>query len=75
MIWYDDMIWYDMIWYDMIWYDIRTVKGLFLVLIFGGAYFRREISVSKSAGLIIGGNFLSAIFECANDNIGALSRN
>ena len=44
-------------------------------LIFGGAYLRREISVSKSAGLIIGEKFVSAIFQCANDNIGALTRN
>ena len=39
----------------------------------GGAYFRREICVSKSAGL--GGKFVSAIFPCENDNIGALTTN
>ena len=44
-------------------------------LIFGGAYIRREICVSKSAGLIIGGKFVSPISPCANDNIGALTRN
>ena len=42
---------------------------------FSRAYFRREISVSKLAGLIIGGKFVSTIFQCANDNIGALTRN
>ena len=41
--------------------------------IFGGAYFRSESSVSKSARLIIGGKFVSAkIFQCANDNINNL---
>ena len=37
----------------------------------GGAYIRREICVSKSAGLIIGGKFVLAISPCA----GALTRN
>ena len=41
----------------------------------GGAYVRREICVSKSAGLIIGGKFVSAFSPCANNNIGALTRN
>ena len=41
----------------------------------GGAYIWREICVSKSAGLIIGGKFVSPISPCANDNIGALTRN
>ena len=38
----------------------------------GGAYIWREICVLKSAGLIIGRKLVSAIFPCANDNIGAL---
>ena len=41
----------------------------------GGAYLRREICVSKSDGLIIGGKFVLVIFPCANYNIGALTRN
>ena len=55
-------------------------------LIFGGAYIRRGL---YSEGLIYGGKFPfqnrldiiigaifgSAIFQCANDNIGTLTRN
>ena len=44
------------------WAYIR--RGLYSVgLIFGGGYFLREISVSKSAGLIIGGKFVSQFFN------------
>ena len=50
------------------------MRGLYWEgLFFGGAYIRREICVSESAGLIIGEKFVSAIFPCANDNIGALT--
>ena len=71
-------------WLYFLWYTVKFrnkapglifFKGLFSGLIFRGAYFRREISVSQSAGLIIGGKFVLAIFQCANDNIGALTRN
>ena len=51
------------------------LKDFFEGLIFGGAKYRREICVYKSTGLIIGGKFVSGIFQCANDNIGALTRN
>ena len=34
-------------------------KTLFEGLVFGGAYIRREICVTKSAGLIRGGKFAS----------------
>ena len=36
-----------------------------------GAYYRKETYVSKLAGLIIGGTFVS-IFECATGNIRGL---
>ena len=40
----------------------------------GGLISGGKFCVSKSAGLIIGGKFVSAIPPCANDNIGALTR-
>ena len=44
-------------------YQMNTVKFAYvwkgLTCIFGGAYYRREIYVSKLAGLIIGGKFVS----------------
>jgi len=43
------------------------LRGLFLE----GAYYRKETYVSKLAGLIIGGTFVS-IFECATGNIRGL---
>ena len=55
---------------------LYSFKEHFITILYSeGAYYRREICVSKSAGLIIGGKFVSAIFQCANDNIGALTRN
>ena len=52
-----------------------TIKFRKQGVIFGGAYHRWKICVSKSAGLVIGGKFVSASFQCTTDNIGVLTGN
>ena len=57
-------------------FERTFLRGLFWKgLTFGGAYYRKEIYVSKLAGLIIGGKFVSTFLNVQLVILGVLARN
>ena len=57
-------------------FERTFLRGLFWKgLTFGGAYYRKEIYVSKLAGLIIGGKFVSKFLNVQLVILGFLARN